>query len=1136
MLLSARLFAQTDIRQGLVAYWPLDTTDGTTTPELVAGLHMNVFNMDASNIVEGRRGSALSFDGSTEYAVRISDPAENTGLPIYSNPAYTITLWVKASLPRATDRRIFSEANTGTGIASPNNPLLNLGTHNTDANNPAVDVFIRNDAGTTLHNHVKSATPGVVTDEWHHIAFVDNNGQARLYIDGVADSAPLNYTRSTTTMNTTSLGAIVRAAVGSYFAGVIDDVALWERPLTAAEVQTVFENGIQTPIPPQAPLVIRQPASSTNSLGTRVILSSQAIGLRPSVTYQWFKGATAIPDATEATLTLNNLLPADAGSYTLRITTPNGTTTTDAAVITVQDDPAPDVRNGLLSFWPLDTLDSASSTTPDLYSRNDFQLVNMDSANFLPSPRTNALGFDGIEEHARRASGSALYGNNTNYSVAFWVKGPAGQPDRRVFSEASTANNNPLFNLGTANDAVSPGLDVYIRNDDGSNPVNHRKSTTPVFDDTWHHVAWVDQNGTARLYIDGVLDLTDFNYTRGTMTPNTTSLGAIVRTAASTWFTGEVDDVAIWNRALTYSEIQRIYTNNVPAPVAAIPASITLHPVGATLYQGDRIVLTADATGTAPLTLQWLKDGAVLAGETNRSLLLSNMQTDDTGVYTFRASNVGGPVTSDPATVTVNPVTSLRTALVAHWPFETVGATTPDVINGNDLTAVNFDPASHVDGKVGKGVSFQGTNYFVRYHATNASIGLPISSNRAFTVSFWVNALEPDNVQDRRFFSEASTTSNNPLFNIGTPTTASVSAPWVNVYIRNSNNSNPVNHRQSTIAAYDETWHHVTYVDNNGMVSLYVDGVLEPVTDFNYTRGVLIANTTSLGAIVRAAVGSQVTTGIMDEVALWARALSEVEVLNLFANGPTGGGGGGQLEIANITAEDNIVRISVATSADPSTLKVQSIDNVTDSNWTDVAGVTWTQADGQAIAQFAAPASNKFYRISGPAGDGGDAQATVTYSEDFEGAATGWTHGGVADSWTLGQPVIGPGLAYSGEAVYGTGLNGPYANDSIQWLRSPVIDLTGVTSGRISYQEFRDMEAAVDTAQVLIKDATNPDALLATLAVNDGTRASWSKRSFVIPAEALGKRVIVEFLMTTDSANGIPRPGWFIDDFTVIRN
>ena len=64
----------------------------------------------------------------------------------------------------------------------------------------------------------------------------------------------------------------------------------------------------------------------------------------------------------------------------------------------------------------------------------------------------------------------AIY-NNLDHSVSFWVKAPVdtenAQNDRRVFSEGSTADNDPLFTLGTAGSGTSQSLAVFIRGDAG---------------------------------------------------------------------------------------------------------------------------------------------------------------------------------------------------------------------------------------------------------------------------------------------------------------------------------------------------------------------------------------------------------------------------------------------------------------------------------------------------------------------------------------------------------------------------------------------------------------------------------------------------------------------------------------------
>jgi uncharacterized repeat protein (TIGR01451 family) len=84
------------------------------------------------------------------------------------------------------------------------------------------------------------------------------------------------------------------------------------------------------------------------------------------------------------------------------------------------------------------------------------------------------------------------------------------------------------------------------------------------------------------------------------------------------------------------------------------PPTFTLHPVSSTNIVGTSITLTGQATGTAPLTYQWYFNRTnVLLAQTNTSLNLLNLQTNQTGDYRLVASNPGGSSTSLVAVVTV---------------------------------------------------------------------------------------------------------------------------------------------------------------------------------------------------------------------------------------------------------------------------------------------------------------------------------------------------------------------------------------------------------------------------------------------------------------------------------------------------
>ena len=76
---------------------------------------------------------------------------------------------------------------------------------------------------------------------------------------------------------------------------------------------------------------------------------------------------------------------------------------------------------------------------------------------------------------------------------------------------------------------------------------------------------------------------------------------------------------------------------------------------------GQSATFTVSATGTAPLTYQWLKNGVVIPNATSASLTLNTVSSTDAASYTVVVTNVVGSVTSSKATLTVTPVVSSPT-------------------------------------------------------------------------------------------------------------------------------------------------------------------------------------------------------------------------------------------------------------------------------------------------------------------------------------------------------------------------------------------------------------------------------------------------------------------------------------------
>jgi hypothetical protein len=85
-----------------------------------------------------------------------------------------------------------------------------------------------------------------------------------------------------------------------------------------------------------------------------------------------------------------------------------------------------------------------------------------------------------------------------------------------------------------------------------------------------------------------------------------------------------------------------------------VAPSITTQPQSVTATVGSPAYFSVTATGTAPLTYQWLKNGSTISGATSSSYTIAATVSGDAGSYTVTVTNAQGSVTSSAASLTVN--------------------------------------------------------------------------------------------------------------------------------------------------------------------------------------------------------------------------------------------------------------------------------------------------------------------------------------------------------------------------------------------------------------------------------------------------------------------------------------------------
>jgi hypothetical protein len=172
--------------------------------------------------------------------------------------------------------------------------------------------------------------------------------------------------------------------------------------------------------------------------------------------------------------------------------------------------------------------------------------------------------------------------------------------------------------------------------------------------------------------------------------------------ATTTADSGSKFDVVVRNSAGSITSSQATLTVN-SAPSAP---TLSTQPANQTVAAGQTATFSVVAAGTTPLTYQWQKNGSTIAGATAASYITPVTTTADSGeLFRVVVSNSAGNVTSNSATLTVNPGTGNSTVDVITYHYD--NGRSGMNLNETALTLANVNSTQFgkkgeftVDGKV----------------------------------------------------------------------------------------------------------------------------------------------------------------------------------------------------------------------------------------------------------------------------------------------------------------------------------------------------------------------------------------------------------------------------------------------------
>jgi hypothetical protein len=279
------------------------------------------------------------------------------------------------------------------------------------------------------------------------------------------------------------------------------------------------------------------------------------------------------------------------------------------------------------------------------------------------------------------------------FTIEFWYKdtGSSGETNGLI-SKSLTAGSQSV-NYGIALELTNNLLISYFN--DPSVWFQFSQHSPPPAAGVFHHLAvnflQLPDGGHVEIdnYVDGLLSFSSVLQGNLANAANTAPviLGAWDPTQG--YFKGIIDEVCLYNRALTPAEIQAIFLAGSAgkctgscAPYVYVPPSPTVALVGsdATLF--------AAVGGTMPIQYQWTVNNTNLAGATNYSLTVTNVQLTNAGQYAVLISNTAGSLSTAPVDFVVPTLDQIQPR-GDH--YIDLNVTAPEVLDGIEI-AQTFTP------------------------------------------------------------------------------------------------------------------------------------------------------------------------------------------------------------------------------------------------------------------------------------------------------------------------------------------------------------------------------------------------------------------------------------------------------------
>ncbi len=506
---------------------------------------------------DGKWGSAMRFDGIDDYVSAGNDGSLNA-------VNVTVAAWVKSSASAQSSYARIVEKIYATSY------YLGMDV----SGNKFKGIFA---APSSPYGYLESTTT-MSANTWYYVVATHDGSMDYLYVNGVRESSQAN-TAALSSSSPVYIGMYTAYAAGN-FNGAIDEVRIWNRTLSAAEIQQQYYSNIAKYAPDKWLFSSVQPEANSTAYNYSVWASNATGWFASQVHNVTFNGIMFAPSTPANAalsyinyLTINSSIQntAQPSSIILGLNSTNYTMYNDSLVLALNFDDVSAIgdsaskvvdiskygNNGTIygNTLALLHMDENSGTTAYDESRfkNNGTCYNMNggsgvtNCNWTAGKSGSGLQFDGVDDYTNLSYGIPYFGGTAQFAVAFWVNPNPRSAGQYLVSRYNGGVVGEFYVRLLANGSIEFEREV--------SPYSIF-SASALSSGSWSHVVASYDGSLMRLFINGAQDTSMSSGASVTGSGVPIIVGANLYTGVPVnLFNGTLDEVAIFNRPLSASEV-----------------------------------------------------------------------------------------------------------------------------------------------------------------------------------------------------------------------------------------------------------------------------------------------------------------------------------------------------------------------------------------------------------------------------------------------------------------------------------------------------------------------------------------------------------------------------------------------------